>query len=178
MQLILGSGPSHGTYPLIRITCNYSGGSWYRSGRVVEYGTGTHNEDYIAMFHGFCEDYTNTFDPSGSYPIGIAPAYTDGLPVGAGNGHLLTVSYNMNLSLHNHNTTSTFFSQNYSTFFGSHYIYALYLGKSTNLYSPNGESYYYINITGGGDFQRPSGTPPGPAIFSPTGYLRLLSFYG
>ena len=179
MQLILGSGPSYGTYPLIRITCNYSGGSWYRSSRVVEYGTGTHNEDYIAMFHGFCEDYLDTFDSSGSYPIGIAPAYTDGLPVGAGNGHLLTVSYNMNLSLHNHNTTSTFFSQNFPGAVSGHYKYALYLGKSANANSPTGEAYYYINITGGGGFHSPFSTLPGPAFFiTTTGNLRLLSFHG
>jgi hypothetical protein len=62
---------------------------------------------------------------------------------------------------------------------GGHYMYALYLGKSTNLYSPTAEAYYYINITGGGDFQRPFGSPPGLSIFfTPTGNLRLLSFYG
>jgi hypothetical protein len=175
MQLIVSSGPGHGTYPLIRITCNYSGGSWYKSGEALLYDSGSNNEDYIAMFHGFCEDFSGYFHPSGVYTSG----YEAGLPVGAGNGHLLTVSGYMDLAFYNHNVGSLVASESWSGGASyQHYTYVIYLGKCVWINSPSSDAYCYINITGGNDFLLSSSGLGFNTVFTaPSGKLRTLSFY-
>lgn len=177
MQLILGSGPNYGTYPLLRIVCDWANGTWYKSGTIVPYGANSQNEDYIAMFHGFCEDWTSYFDSSGAYTAG----YKTGIPIGAGNGHLLTVSSNMTVSLHNHNTSSDYVNEPWSGAPYVHYHYALYLGKAswTTSGSHTSNAYLYINISGGGTpFLIPVTSIGSSTNFSgaATGKLRVMAF--
>lgn len=185
MELIVGPGPGIGGQDLIRITCDYddgSGGSviWYKAGAVNFYFSSGH-EDYIAMDHGWCEDWTNYFHPSGYYTSG----YESGLPVGAGNRHILSVNGFMGTSLINHNTTSTYLTEPYSGTPSDHYNYSIYLGMcswNAAAISPhNGVAYLYINVTGGSisaPFLNPtSGLGFNTVFTGPGGRLRMMLFY-
>ena len=176
MQLILGSGPNLGGQPLIRVTCGWSGGVWYKGGIAGLYSSSSINEDYIAMFHGICEDYTGYFDLSGQYNFIAAPSY--GLPIGAGNGHLLTTGFSMTTTIQNHNLAEISYSDEYIGFAGQHHNYALYLGKAAWMNATYGNAYMYINITGGDSFSNPTSTSGAPAVFiGGSGKLRVISFY-
>jgi hypothetical protein len=192
MQLIVGPGPGLGTQNLIRIICGWYRGSWYRAGAFITYDNNSTAEDFIAMNHGYCEDCTGKFDASGSYQTGVAPAPTDGLPVGAGNQHILTVNYNFSSYLFSQNTGLSYETQTWGlSSLGSHYMYVLYLGafewdsaafQGSPNYSIHGKSYLYISITGtNSDFSLPTTELGDPAVH-PTGNgpggLRILVFYG
>lgn len=182
MQLVVGSGPNLGTQNLMRIVCGWYGGYWYRGGSAFFYTSASQNEDFIAMDHGYCEDYTGYFSPSGQYSSG----YNSGIPVGAGNQHILSVNSSMISTLSNQNSGVDYDNRVWTGAGSDHFNYALYIGKHSWTSASSGNhtstAYLYINVTGGSGaapFLKPISTIGGPTTFSGAaqGKLRMMAFY-
>jgi len=186
-QMVVGSGPGLGTQPLLIVNCisEYNPGianTFYKSYGIRFFSSSTQNEDFIAMNHLFCDDYLGQFRSGGYYSSG----YESGLPVGAGNQHLLTARYNMDVCA----TSRTYINDyGYLAYIGSysdHFNYIIYLGigpwnPSLGWPPHNGDAYFYIALTGGssaGGFQQPSSSQGGPANFpGSNGKLQLIVFF-
>ena len=183
MQLIVGPGPGLGVQNLMRVACGWHGGLWYRAGSVFTYPSTSQHEDFVAMDHGYCEDYTGYFHPSGQYQSGLP----QGLKVGAGNQHILSISSLMESCLLNQNTGSDYDLRAWSPPLssGDHYNYVLYLGSyvwtAANTGSHTNNAYLYITITGGSNaspFLNPVSSPGGPVTFAgANGKVRFIAFY-
>jgi hypothetical protein len=185
-QMVVGSGPNLGTQALFVVKCineAFNGvNSFYKSYDLKFFSTSTQNEDFIAMNHLYCEDYTGYFDAAYTYASG----YEAGLPVGAGNQHILSVGSSMSVC-----ATSRTYINDYSYLtsgtsgYSDHFNYIIYLGLSD--WNPcdtaphTGNAYFYISVTGGssaGGFQQSVGGQGGPANFpSSYGAFHLIVFY-
>jgi hypothetical protein len=190
MQLIVGPGPGLGTQKLLRITCGWKGfypngasHPWYKPG-AFSYTSASEHEDFIAMDHGPCEDYTGYFDTSGYYQSGYEVSPFDVISVGAGNQHILSVNNYMGFSLFSQNNGVDYTNTSWAGgSISAHYIYALYLGISEwgGLTAPhNQRAYCYMNVTGDGNaFLNPTTTFGQAVNFggAQQGGLRILIFY-
>jgi hypothetical protein len=187
-RIWVGSGPGLGTQSLISISCIDDGGygtnSFYRTASYAKLLTGTENEDFVAMNHGFCEDWTGYFDPSGIYQT--YPDLNYGLPVGAGNQNILGVKSSMDVYAFQKNFFGPYHNSPLGSSYSDNFNYIIYLGQAP--YDPaaggnhTGKAWIYIAVTGGpasADFLIPGSTPNTQAAFSGTlnGKIQILFFY-
>lgn len=182
-QMVVGSGPSLSTQDLLIINCindiNYGANSFYKSQDGGFFTSATVNEDFIAMNHLICEDWTGFFHYSGSYQTGREL----GLPCGAGNQHILNVKYNMDVIASSKNYLVDYDHFSYGSYSG-HFTYIIYLGLApwaSSIDPHTGLAYFYIAVAGGtsADFQVPASPFGNPPNFpsAPTGVLQMLIFY-
>ena len=186
-RIWVGSGPGLGTQSLISISCIDDGGygtnSFYRTASYTKVFPGTENEDFVAMNHGFCEDWTGYFDPSGTYQTS---GLNYGLPVGAGNQNILGVKSSMDVYAFQKNFFGPYHDSPLTSSYSDNFNYIIYLGQAP--YDPaaggnhTGKAWIYIAVTGGtasADFLIPNTTPNTAAGFAGTlnGKIQILFFY-
>jgi hypothetical protein len=187
-RIWVGSGPGLGTQSLISISCIDDGGygpnSFYRTASYAKILTGTENEDFVAMNHEFCEDWTGYFDPSGTYQTS---GLNYGLPVGAGNQNILGVKSSMDVYAFQKNFFGPYHDSPLTSSYSDNFNYIIYLGKAP--YDPavggnhTGHTWIYIAVTGGpasADFLIPNTTPNTAAGFAAgtlNGKIQILFFY-
>ena len=187
-RIFVGAGPSLGTQSLISINCiddqNFGPNSFYKAGAYCKLITGTENTDFVAMNHGFCEDWTGYFHGLGTYQTS---GLNFDLPVGAGNQNILAVNTRMDVCAFQKNFFGIYHNSPTGGSYIDKYNYTIYLGQSS--WDPaaggnhTGTAWFYIAVTGGSnanDFLVPSSSPGTPVTFSAgttNGKLQLLVFY-
>lgn len=180
-KMVVGSGPGY-SQPLFIASCIQNQGigrGFYKSTYIELFSTTTENEDFIAMNHLLCEDWTGFFDGTGVYTSGREID----LLCGAGNQHILNVKGNMDVIASSKNyTSSSYYTTTYGSYSGQ-YNYIIYLGKSVwgdaDTSPHTGKAYFYIAVSGISDgFRIPTSSQGDPAGFSsPIGGLQMLVFY-
>jgi len=185
-RIVVGSGPGLGTQELLIVSCINDGGygarSFYKSGIEKYFTTRTQNEDFVAMNHDFCEDWTGYFNQYGTYQTS---GLNYGLPVGAGNQHILNVRYNMDVCASTKNFIGEYYYSTWSGSYSDHFNYIIYLGQAS--WDPAGggdhtaNAWFYIAVAGGnsaGDFLISVAGPGSPPVFpTGSGKLQALIFY-
>ena len=188
-RIVVGSGPNLGTQRLFEISCigDQSSGadSFYKAYEAKFFGSGTENEDFVAMNHGICEDWTGYFDPSGTYQT---PNLLYGLPVGAGNQHILSVKPSMDVYASTKNFIGEYYNSPWGSYYSDHFNYIIYLGQAAwdsstgGPFDHTGYAFFYMAVacgTSAAPFQLPASSPGGSATFAGNnGKLQLLVFYG
>ena len=133
--LVSFEGPNNSTRPLFRGVCD---ASIYKDGSLgIDYSDSTSTtlycEDLTQMRHPASQDYTKVNDTNADPTIG-------------GNNHLISVSYDLNISGWGHNLATKHWNFAPSVGRSAHHMYILYLGYYLD--STGTDSYIYIAVTG------------------------------